>query len=187
MKKAFAYRMRACIALFLVFLVFLLTSCSERYPREYEDIVQTCSLDYGVPEAYIFAVIYVESHFQPTAVSSSDARGLMQLRPDTYLDMCERLGLEQNIGNIFVPEFNIRCGTYYLAYLYDLFGDWDTALAAYNAGLGNVAKWLKDERYSDGHGHLTSIPFPETARYLEKIHKAIKGYERGPSLVDKIL
>ncbi len=186
MKIASARTIRACIAVFLLLFAFLLTSCSENYPREYEDIVQACSLDYGVPAEYIFSVIYVESHFRATAVSPSDARGLMQLLPDTFLDMCRRMGLEENIGNIFLPEYNIRCGTYYLAYLYGLFENWDVVFAAYNAGLGNVAEWLKDERYSDGHGNLTSIPFPETERYLQKIHKAIRGYERGPSLWETI-
>jgi soluble lytic murein transglycosylase len=60
---------------------------------------------------------------------------------------------------------------YYLSYLYKRFGNWDTALAGYNAGHGRVSDWLTDTRYSDDGITLKAIPYPETEQYVKKINK----------------
>ena len=81
------------------------------------------------------------------------------------------------VNDIYDPEVSIRYGTYYLRYLFEKFHNWDTVFAAYNGGEGNVAKWLNDPAYSNGDGTLKSIPFPETARYVQKINDNIKYYK----------
>jgi hypothetical protein len=96
----------------------------------------------SLPEDLLFGVIWVESRFNPRAVSPVGARGLMQLMPRTadYLAECIQWDGRKNS---FDPEFNISAGSYYIARLIREFkGDENLALAAYNAGPGNVRKWL---------------------------------------------
>ena len=83
-----------------------------------------------------------------------------------------------NEGMLFDPETNIRYGTYYLSYLYDRYGDWELALAAYNGGPGNVDKWLEDDAYADGKGGLQKIPFKETRQFVSRVSKAWEKYDK---------
>lgn len=150
------------------------------HPLSFEEIVESASEEFDVPVYIIYATIKVESGFDPDAISSKDATGLMQMMPSTFewLTGDEHLAEHLHKGRLKDPEVSIRYGTYYLSYLYKKFDyNWDTAFAAYNAGEGNVAKWLDDSQYSDGKGNLTNIPFPETEKYVKKINKAIDSYK----------
>ena len=103
----------------------------------------------------------------------------MQIKEETALWCVENLdtGIEKN--DIFNPKANITIGCAYLRYLTDTFkGDTLVALAAYNAGPGNVEKWLADPRYSDGKGKLERIPFAETSAYVTKVQKRAKIYKK---------
>ena len=182
MKKFIVF---AIILLFLILLVigiYIISNIDQNidetvYEIEYSEYVGKYGKEYGVPEAYIYAVIKCESNFKPDAVSSAGAKGLMQLMPATFADIQGRIKSEYPEEMITDPEVNIRCGTYYLSYLYGIFKDWDCVFAAYNAGMGNVRKWLNSEDYSRD-GKLVKIPFPETDRYLMKIKNAIVQYEK---------
>jgi len=113
-------------------------------------IFDEASAKYGVPENLLRAVAHAESDFNPKAVSSCGAVGVMQLMPDT----AKSLG----VTDPYNAEQNINGGAKYLSDLlkkYD--GDIDKTLAAYNAGPGNVAKY-------DG-----VPPFKETQNYINKI------------------
>ena len=81
--------------------------------------------------------------------------------------------------DLFDPETSIRYGCYYYRYLMDQFGN-DEALAvcAYHAGIGNVKKWLADPQYSKDGTSLDSIPFKETEKYLKRVMRAKKMYEK---------
>ncbi|MBR6562366.1 MAG: lytic transglycosylase domain-containing protein [Clostridia bacterium] len=138
------------------------------YPREYTEYVTAYAAEYGVPEPLVYAVIRAESGFDERAESRVGAKGLMQMMPDT-LDWLSRLIGEETPTDIFDPETNVKYGTYYLRHLYDRFGSWETALAAYNAGHGRVAEWLNDSRYSDDGQMLTEIPISETRNYVNKV------------------
>ena len=132
------------------------------YPRKYSVIVEKYSAEYDVPEYIIYSVIYVESSFDKNAVSPSGAIGLMQLMPSTYTWLAEINNEETK--DIFDSEENIKYGTYYLAFLYDRYESWEIAFAAYNAGMGNVDSWLKEDIYE--------IKFSETKNYVDKLRVA---------------
>ena len=148
------------------------------YPRKYSNFVEKYSAEFGVPENIIYAVIKTESDFERTAASSSEppALGLMQLTEETYEWVSGKLKESPSAFEIYDPETNIKYGVWYLSYLYARFDNWDTAFAAYNAGPGNVSKWLKDEEYSSDGETLFYIPFKETRNYLKKVNKQTEIY-----------
>ena len=165
-----------------VTLVFnLISECAHRkIPLdECKPIVDKYAEQYNVPSYLVLAVIEVESDFDPAATSSAGACGLMQMLPKTFawLTSSEHLGENLKSLELFDPDVSIRYGTYYLKYLFTRFRNWDTALAAYNAGEGNVAEWLEDDEYSNSDGTLKYIPFKETRNYVKKVNKAIEHYK----------
>ena len=159
----------------------LISECSHReIPLdECKEIAERYASEYNVPAYIILAVIEVESEFDPNATSSAGACGLMQMTPKTFewLTSSEHLGENLSSLELFDPEVSIRYGTYYLHYLFTRFRNWDTALAAYNGGEGNVAKWLENDEYSNGDGTLKYIPFKETRNYVKKVNKSIDYYK----------
>ncbi|HVR39461.1 MAG TPA: lytic transglycosylase domain-containing protein, partial [Thermoanaerobaculia bacterium] len=102
-----------------------------------------------LPPELVAAVVEAESDFRPKLVSHRNAQGLMQIVPDT--------GRILGVANAFDPEENIAAGTRYLRYLVNRFEDQRLALAAYNAGEGNVTKF----------GGVP--PFEETLAYLDRV------------------
>lgn len=160
--------------LLLTILAFALWKPVKRwyYPLAYQELITAASQEFDVPKDLLCGVIWCESRFKPDARSSAGACGLMQMTPATFGEVLWRLELPEDT-NIFAPEQNIRCGAFYLRRLYDLYDEnWNTALAAYNAGMGNVNSWLSDPQYSDDGETLKNIPFPETASYVEKVQNA---------------
>ena len=105
-----------------------------------QPIVEREAAAHGLDPELVNAVIWVESRFRPEAKSSAGARGLMQLMPATAAHLAKQLG--ERRPKAHDPEFNIKAGSYYLSRLLERFdGDERLAVAAYNAGPGNVAKW----------------------------------------------
>jgi len=128
-----------------------------RNPAEFDQIINSCSSEFGVDRSLVKAVIHAESGYNPNAVSSKGAAGLMQLMPATAQDL--------RVADSFNPSDNIRGGVRYLRFLLDTFkGDVTLALAAYNAGLGNVAK----------HGGVP--PYEETRNYVSKVLSYQRNY-----------
>ena len=173
----------AVLAIGLGFLADFLITCLEKnaYPREYAEYVEVYAEAYGVPEGLVYAVIRTESSFDSGAVSPVGAVGLMQLMPSTFEWLTDdKLFEHLESGMLYDPETNIKYGTYCLSFLYDRYGDWELALAAYNGGLGNVDKWLEDDRYADadGEGGLKRIPFKETRQFVARVTDAWEMYER---------
>jgi soluble lytic murein transglycosylase len=146
------------------------------YPLKYKEIVERHTAEYELSQSFVFAVIKCESGFDERAVSSVGARGLMQIMPETFVDVQKALKTDYTDDDLYDPAVNIRAGTYYLSYLYKILGDWELVHAAYNAGIGNVWSWLDDDRYSKD-GKLTDVPFSETKNYLKKVAIAKEKYK----------
>ena len=109
---------------------------------------------------------------------SKDAKGLMQIGEITGEWAAELLDMEQYQKQmLFEPNINIQIGCWYLNKLTNQFGTTQTALAAYNAGSGNVSKWLQDSHYSDDGKTLIDIPYGETKRYVKKVMFVQKIYQ----------
>jgi soluble lytic murein transglycosylase-like protein len=124
----------------------------------YADVIRTASVEYGVDEAFLRAVIHAESAFNPRALSIKGAQGLMQLMPGTASDM--------GVLDAFDSGQNIRGGARYLALLLrDFGGNEHLAAAAYNAGPGVV------QRYNG------VPPYAETQVYVQRVDTLRKRYE----------
>lgn len=129
------------------------SSATTSAPPEIEDLISRAAAEHGVAPDLIRSVIRTESAFDPRAVSPAGAQGLMQLMPETALEL--------GVTNPLDPEQNVMAGTRYLRRLLNRYdGDIDHALAAYNWGMGNV----------DRHG-LEQLP-EETRNYLTRVKQA---------------
>ncbi len=144
---------------------------------DYVPFINKYADENGLDPLLVASVINVESGFNPKAKSQMDARGLMQILPDTGKWIAERMSIEYEEENLFDPEYNIRLGTHYLDYLIDHFGDLDLAIAAYNGGIGNVQKWLEDRSVSTDGENLHNIPFEETNAYVRKVKDDLALYK----------
>ena len=120
---------------------------SSNKPSAYADIINTACDRHGIDPSLVLALVKVESGFNPDALSRKGAMGLMQLMPQTAVDM--------NVRDTFNPYENIDGGVKYLRYLIDRYeGNLSLALAAYNSGETAVKKWG------------TIPPYRETQNYV---------------------
>jgi soluble lytic murein transglycosylase len=144
---------------------------SFRYPLKHLDIINENAKAYDIDPAWICAIIHAESKFAETALSRKGASGLMQLTEGTAEWIAQRMGLENYSSDmIFDPEINIMIGCNYLNWLLNHYNqNMSLSLAAYNAGSGNVDKWLKDPDHSSDGATLDYIPFKETRDYVERV------------------
>ena len=129
-------------------------------------------------ENLVYAVAKVESNFDPNAVSSADARGLMQMTEDAFEWVQYRMGDQSGVtyADIFDPEVAIKYGTYMLHLLLTETGDEMLAICSYHAGMGNVSAWLEQENYSKDGKTLDKIPYSDTEWYYNKVSEAKEIY-----------
>ncbi len=146
------------------------------YPLRYKKQIVEQAVEFNLDVALVFAVVRVESRFNSMAESQAGAKGLMQITDGTGEYIAQKLNVDEY--DLFDVETNLRFGCYYLKYLIDRFNNVETALVAYNAGEGNVAKWLLDNRYSDDKVTLKLVPYPETREYIKKIQKSFEKYKK---------
>lgn len=150
------------------------------YPDSYSVYVEKYSTELGVDRNLVYAVIKCESSFEPDATSHVDARGLMQLTPETFDWVKSKLNdsgdSSLSADDLYDPETNIKYGVYLLSMHLDEFGDVPTVLAAYHAGRGNVNKWLDNPDYSKDGKTITTTPFKETNAYIERVQKVWDKY-----------
>lgn len=169
-------RLTIILILFLIIIFAINLYYKINYPLSYKGLIKNYSEEYNLDPYLVAAIINVESNFNKNALSSKDARGLMQITPKTGEWAASKLGIENfTVKLLFEPETNIRIGIWYLDMLKKEFGDnIQLILAAYNGGSGNVNKWLQNEEYCEDGKELKKIPFKETEQYIEKV---LKNYE----------
>lgn len=151
----------------------------QTYPLKYEHQIALNADLYGIDPYLVAAVIRTESGFDPQAVSSAGARGLMQLMPETGQWIASKLDVSEYTDDLlFQPDINIQFGCWYLSFLEDRFdGKHDLVAAAYNAGHNRVSEWLGDESIST-EGELTNIPYRETSKYVARVSDAEQKYKK---------
>ena len=147
------------------------------FPLYYQDLISQYAELRALDPYLVTAVIAVESSFRPEAVSPRGAKGLMQLMPDTanWAAHQERRPLEN--GDLFDPDLNIALGTWYLKYLQTQLPTGASWLAAYNAGQGNVRRWLETGVWDGTMTSLHEVPFAETRRYLRRVFYTWEFYQ----------
>ena len=152
------------------------------YPFPYRTTVENYSVRWNVDKFLTIAVMKVESNFSESARSQSGAVGLMQIMPETAAWISFQLGESEeeiiaDLKNLREPETNIRYGTWYLAELEEEFGGNDVlALAAYNAGRGNVREWMRKNNWDENFSDVDKIPYAETRDYVKCVLLCRKKY-----------
>lgn len=141
------------------------------YPLKFAETVEREAQEFQLPQELVFAVIRAESGFDPKACSRADAKGLMQLTEPTFYWMAEEYPPENGGRDVYDINDNVHCGCALLRRLLDHYGDAAVALAAYNAGIGNVDRWLEEREHSEDGKTLKKIPYPETAAYVKKVER----------------
>ena len=187
MKKKQRRRGKNGFIIVLVITILLVVFCAEPiknritkaiYKKEYSEYVTKYASQYGVEENLIYALIKAESNFDPNAVSHQNAKGLMQLMQSTAQDLAKKSKIELNNENILDPDVNIQLGTQYIASLLNKYDCVEVALAAYNAGSGNVDKWISSGKIKADGSDIENIPYKETNTYVRKIMRDYEIYKQ---------
>lgn len=164
----------------LIFILYKAFNIEEKilqhlYPIKYEEYVYKYSEELDIDPMLTFAIIKTESNFEENAISKSGAIGLMQLMENTAKEQAKKLNVEFEKEKLYNPEINLKIGLNYFNILLDYYNqNYILAFAAYNAGLGNVQKWINEEIIQPDGSNIENIPFKETNMYVRKI---IRNYE----------
>lgn len=140
------------------------------YPLKYSEYVEKYAKEYKIDPYMVYAIIKAESNFNENAKSNSDAIGLMQIMELTAIETANKMNLNITEEDLFDPELNIRIGLKYFTDLLSKYNDnYYLAIIAYNAGIGNVDKWIADGTIKEDASDIENVPFRETNNYVRKI------------------
>lgn len=149
---------------------------SRIYPRPHRDLVSRYSQAFGIEEDIVYAVMRQESFFKENAVSSSNARGLMQIMGPTGKGLAQGLGLGPY--SLFDPEISIQMGAKFLKYLLSSNeNDLKWASIAYNGGPGNLRKWKRNHYHGDFNHFLEELPLKEPRDYCRIVTSNYYNYQ----------
>jgi peptidoglycan lytic transglycosylase len=159
------------------------------FPLDYGNTIVTRAHAEGLDPALVAALIWQESAFDPTAVSTAGARGLMQIMPPTGRTVSRKLGRAAGkkaaarrrapAPNLTDPTTALTLGTHYLRQMLDRYGGRvERALAAYNAGPTRVNSWVAARPNMSAEEFVESIPFVETRAYVMNILEHREQYQR---------
>jgi len=140
------------------------------YPMEHQDAITASAKRHEVNPYLIAAMIEAESDWEAGTVSEAGAVGLMQVLPETAKELRERGMVDEDTvasGDLSDPAVNIEYGAAYLRHLVERYHEIESALAAYNAGMGNVDEWAEE-----GGDIRDAIEFPETKHYVLRVVRA---------------
>jgi len=146
------------------------------YPLAFRECVEKESAVYNIPPHLIYSVIKAESNYIPEAVSSAGATGLMQLMPPTAAGIARQIKITRY--DLKDPCTSIKFGTNYIAWLNSYFkGQIEYMVAGYNAGPGNVNKWIERFKTENMDYFAEFAPFAETRGYIYRTIKFSIQYE----------
>ena len=177
MKKKILILLIIIIILIAIYKIFNIENIilKHLYPIKYEEYVTKYSNELNIDPMLSYAIIKTESNFKEDVISKSGAIGLMQLMDNTVKEQAEKLNVEYTNETLLNPEKNILLGLNYFSTLLDKFNqNYILAFTAYNAGLGNVQKWILNGTIKEDGTDIENIPFKETNMYVRKI---INNYE----------
>lgn len=178
------FRRRNTIFFLCLLAVFLLLDApviwKAMYPVYYKEQIRKSSQQYDVDPYLVMAIIQIESKFDKSRVSKKGAVGLMQVMPMTAQWAIEKTKLSPMATEYLdEPDTNILLGTWYVSFLYEMFqGNPYAVIAAYNAGPGNVRKWIQQGIWDGTSKHLSQIPFGETRHYVQRALYYKQRYEK---------
>ncbi len=147
------------------------------YPMPYRDLIETWSAQRQLNPLLVAALIRQESRFMPSIRSGVGAAGLMQVMPGTAAWIKDRSDIDAY--NLDDPLDNIKLGTWYLDYTHREYNNHSLfAVASYNAGPGNIARWIERGGFTDDDDFAEKIPFPETHGYVRAVFGGYWNYLR---------
>ncbi len=149
------------------------------YPLKHFDIITKEAAENNLDPYLVISIIKTESSFNKYATSNKQAKGLMQIMDSTASDVNEKLETKLDESDIYNENVNIALGCNYFSSLVNKYnGNIYLAICAYNAGMGNVDKWIEEgivskdlNKYKD-----IDIPFSQTKNYLYKVITTYKTY-----------
>lgn len=148
------------------------------YPQKYSEYVEKYAQECGIDPLLIYSIIKAESNFKDDAKSNSNAIGLMQVMLSTAQEMGESLEIEQiTEEKLYNPEINIKIGVKYFKSLLEKYNNYNLAIIAYNAGMGNLDSWIEKGIIDEQGENIENIPFSETKNYVKKILQNYRIYQ----------
>lgn len=147
------------------------------YPQAYKKLIQRQARVNRLDLGLVLGIIRQESSFNPHALSSADARGLMQVLPETAARSHRPASLRSAGRRLYEPSYNVRVGCSFLKGLMKMFDGWpELAVAAYHAGDFRVRDWTGKYSFPDSATFLESIPIPATRVYVEAVLRDAQVY-----------
>jgi soluble lytic murein transglycosylase len=150
------------------------------FPKAYWTDLRKYSVLNGLDPYLVASLIRQESEFNAGALSHANAVGLMQLLPKTGKTVAKQVKLKgYSAPQLYTPAVNLQLGTRYFKDMVDKYnGQFEYALAAYNAGTDRVGDWLGQGHYRDPQEFVESIPFTETREYVQAILRNANVYRQ---------
>jgi len=154
-----------------------------RLERRHDETIRSAAQRYGVEPALVKAIVWRESRFDEKARGHSGEIGLMQLRDEAAQAWADAEHINGFLHeNCFDPRTNTLAGTWYLSRLLRRYLSTDNpvpyALADYNAGRGNVLKWISGEGVTNSGVFIEQIRFPMTKDYVRSVMRRQERYKR---------
>ncbi len=150
------------------------------YPAGFGQLASDAAHQHGADPLLLLALVRQESGFDPNAHSRAGALGLTQVLPSTARGIAQETGRAEalNSGDLYDPAVSLDYGAWYLAAMAQRYGGrLLPTLAAYNAGGGNVDRWLQRSG-ADPDLFYETVPFDETASYIERVYVGYRLYQR---------
>ena len=144
----------------------------QAHQPKYRDLIERYAAEYDLNPAYVSAIIKQESNYNPKAVSSKGAMGLMQFMPDTFDWVAPRCGISKtDTEAVYEPENAIKMGCCLLRYIINAIGSDDPILVAcgYHAGWGTVPTWIRNYSSNGQTLRISEIPKSDTQTYAGRV------------------